>query len=168
MQLVKNENGFRNRYAKKMGLDHKEMAAMCFDWMRMMRERKKFVSSHPKKLEIAHKILEARQDKKCITFSATVEDAKKIKYGKVLSSKETKAKNRMTMAEFIDQPVGILNTSKKVDEGGDIPGLSVGIVLSGDSSKIRKRQRLGRVIRKESDKLAEMFTLVIRGTVDEM
>jgi superfamily II DNA or RNA helicase len=46
----------------------------------------------------------------------------------------------------------------------DVKGLSVGIVLSTDSSKIRKGQRLGRTIRFEEGKTAEFFTLLIRGT----
>ena len=45
--------------------------------------------------------------------------------------------------------------------------MSVGIIVSGDSSAIKKRQRLGRLIRKEGDKQAELFTLVIRGTMEE-
>ena len=36
--------------------------------------------------------------------------------------------------------------------------------MSIDSSKIRKSQRIGRVIRFEPNKEEEMFTLVIRGT----
>lgn len=35
--------------------------------------------SHPKKFEIADKILDARSDKKAITFSATIKDAEYFK-----------------------------------------------------------------------------------------
>jgi len=158
---------FRNTYAKKLGLSHKEVMAMAMDWMRTMNLRKKFVVAHPKKLEIAHKILEARSDKKCITFSATIKDAEKLKYGAVLSSKQTKKKNKITLEEFNNQMFGVIHTSKKLDEGADIKGLSVGIILSGDSSNIKKVQRFGRVLRKEDGKSAEMFTLIIRGTMEE-
>jgi superfamily II DNA or RNA helicase len=48
----------------------------------------------------------------------------------------------------------------------DIRGLSVGIVLSTDSSKIRHAQRFGRICRLEEGKTAEMFTLVIKDTVE--
>ena len=107
----------RNKYAKKMGLDAKEVMAMAMDWMRTMQLRKKFVISHPKKLEITHKILEARQDKKCITFSATIKDAERIKYGAILSSKQTKKKNKITLEEFNNQLFGTINTSQKLNEG---------------------------------------------------
>ena len=36
--------------------------------------------------------------------------------------------------------------------------------MSVDSSKIRKTQRVGRIIRLEEGKQAELFTLIIRGT----
>ena len=48
----------------------------------------------------------------------------------------------------------------------DLPGLSVGIVLGTDSSGIKAIQRLGRVIRKENDKQAEVFYLIINDTVE--
>ena len=54
-----------------------------------------------------------------------------------------------------------------VAEGADIKGLSLAVILSNSSSSIQLRQRLGRVIRKEGDKVAEIFDLVLRGTVEE-
>ncbi len=47
-----------------------------------------------------------------------------------------------------------------------MPGLSVGVVLGTDSSGIKAIQRLGRVIRKENDKQAEVFYLIINDTVE--
>ena len=38
------------------------------------------------------------------------------------------------------------------------------IILHTDSSKIRKTQRLGRSVRMEEGKVAEIFTLIIAGT----
>ncbi len=48
----------------------------------------------------------------------------------------------------------------------DVPGLSVGIIIGTDSSKIKSAQRLGRVIRKEGNKQAEVFYIVINNTVE--
>jgi superfamily II DNA or RNA helicase len=139
--------------------------AMGFN--RTLQARKKFIYEHPKKIELTNMILEHRQDKKCITFSKTIKIAEQIKYGKVLSSKETKKKGRMTLEEFKSASVGVLNTSKMLDEGADIPGLSVAVILGYDSSPTSKTQRIGRVIRKAENKVAEVFTLVIKGTVEE-
>lgn len=48
----------------------------------------------------------------------------------------------------------------------DIAGLSVAIVLGRDSSETKSIQRRGRVVRKEGDKMAEIFNLVIDQTVE--
>lgn len=48
----------------------------------------------------------------------------------------------------------------------DIAGLSVGIVLGTDSGKTKARQRLGRVIRHEEGKQAEMFYIILDNTVE--
>lgn len=155
---------FRNTYAKQMGLSPKDVLGMAMDWMRCMRKRKEFVMSHPKKLEVCKQILNARKDKKCITFSATIKDSEQLGVGQVLHSKQSKKKNAEIIKHFNEAESGVLCTSKAADQGVDIKGLSVGIIMSIDSSKIRKTQRTGRIIRFEEGKTAELFTLVIRGT----
>lgn len=155
---------FRNAYAKQLGVSNKEVMAMAMDWMRCMRLRKSFVQSHPKKIEICKKILNARSDKKCITFSPTIKDSESLKVGMVLHSKQSKKQNKEVLDKFNKASSGVLCTSKAADAGVDIPGLSVGIIMSIDSSKIRKTQRTGRVVRFEEGKTAELFTLIIKGT----
>lgn len=132
--------------------------------MRCMRLRKQFVQSHPKKIEIARKIINARKDKKILTFSATIADAEKIGTGLVLHSKQSKKLNEKILEEFKNSKATQLHTSKACDVGVDIPGLEVGIILSVDSSKIRKGQRYGRLCRFSPGKKAELFTLIIAGT----
>lgn len=136
-------------------------------FMRVVRARKDFINNHPKKIEIARKIIAARPVSKIITFSNNVKMAESIGMGgKVFSGRDSKKKGRMTIEEFSTLDNGVLHTIKKADEGLDVPGLSVAIILGLDSSKIRKTQRIGRVARKEGDKHAEIFTLVIDQTVE--
>jgi molecular chaperone DnaK (HSP70) len=68
----------RRKYAKKMGISEKIVMANAMGFMKAMKARKDFVMSHPKKIEIARKILDSRKDRKCITFSATIKDAEKF------------------------------------------------------------------------------------------
>lgn len=155
---------FRRRWCKENNLNFKEITAITYDWMRCLRLRKQFVQSHPKKFEIARKILDARQDKKCLTFSATIADAEKIGRGFVLHSKQSKKQNSEILDKFKKLKCGVLNSSKACNTGVDIDGLSVGIILSVNSSKITKVQTLGRICRFAPDKKAELFTLIIAGT----
>lgn len=145
----------------------KEILAHTYEFTRTLQARKKFINEHPKKIEIANLILEHRQNKKAITFSATTKMAEKIKYGWVLHSKITKKKRSMTMQEFEEVKQGVLNTSKALNQGSDISGVNLGILLGIDSSKTKKIQQRGRVIRYSPNKEAEIFTIVIKNTVEE-
>ena len=147
-----------------MGLDSKKTAAIALDWMRMMKKRKDFVMNHPKKIEIARKILEARPDKKAITFSATINTAEQIGIGETIHSQKKAKENKEILDRFNTQDRGVLNTSKSADQGLDLKGINLEVILHTDSSKIRKVQRVGRSIRYEYGKTTEIFTLVIAGT----
>lgn len=158
----------RRIFAKKMGYSEKQVMTIAMDWLRCMRQRNQFVRSHPKKFEITRKILNCRKDKKCITFSATISDTKKIGMGLTLHSQQSKVKNSKILQDFNTLTSGVINTAKSLDAGADIKHLSVAVILSGTSSSIQKRQRIGRIIRKEEGKIAEVFSLVIRNTQDEV
>lgn len=121
----------------------KEVTAVTFTWIRALQARKRFVMDHPKKLEITRKILAARPNSKAITFSATIKQAEKIGSGLVIHSGKTKKKNRITMEEFAKLPLGVIHTAKSLDEGADIPGLNLAIILCNTSSQTQKTQRVG-------------------------
>ena len=141
---------------------------MLAQFMKLLKKRKSFVLSHPKKFELANKILDYRKNKKCILFSSTIKDAELFKNrAYVLHSKKKKKENKEIIEKFNLEKIGNISTSKSCDAGVDIKGLSVGIIISGDSSTTRMVQRTGRCIRLEINKLAEMFSLVIAGTNDE-
>ena len=157
---------YRRVYAKRMGIPTKEIDAIVFTWGRALRGRKSFVMNHPKKLDITRKILAARPNSKAITFSATIKQAELIG-GFVVHSGMTKKKNRITMEEFSNMKTGVINSAKSLDEGADIKGLNLAIILCNSSSVTQKVQRMGRCIRFEEGKEAEIFTLVIKGTMEE-
>lgn len=133
---------YRRTYAKKMGIDNKTMDAIIFSWNRSLKGRKAFVMNHPKKIEITRKILSARKNCKAITFSATIAQAEKIGIGCVVHSGKTKKKNRMTLEEFSKLKTGVINTAKSLDEGADIKGLNLAIILCNTSSQTQKTQRV--------------------------
>lgn len=136
------------------------------NFMRALQKRKAFINNHPKKLELARKIINSRPFSKIITFSNNVKMAEAIGIGNVYSGKDSKKKGRMTIDEFKQVSTGVLNTIQRANEGLDIPNLSVAIIIGTDSSKIKSVQRTGRVVRKEGDKQAEIFNIVINQTVE--
>lgn len=159
----------RRKYAKKLGLDQKQFDAVCFGWMDRLRKRKKFVQSHPHKLDVARKILDARKDKKCIVFASTIKECEQLaqKNELVLHSQRSKKDNSATIDAFNQLNCGNVFSVRSAKTGLDLKGLSVEIIMNTDSSKISKVQAVGRTIRFEPGKQAEIFTLIIRNSVEE-
>lgn len=137
---------------------------MAAQWMKALHARKDFIENHPKKIEVCRKIVDARQNTKGIMFCPTIKFAESIKRGHVLHSKQKAIENRKAIEDFNNESNGWLCSAKALDEGVDLQGLTVGIQMSVDSSKIRSTQRRGRICRFAPGKTAEMFTLVINGT----
>jgi superfamily II DNA or RNA helicase len=159
--------GYRIGWAKRHGMEVKDVMIQGLGFLRSMKARKSFIYDHPKKIEIVDKIINARKHKKIITFTKTVEHAKLICCGEIYHGKLTPKKRAKLLKEFNDAESGVMNSCKALDVGADCPGVNVAIIISGDSSSITKRQRIGRAIRKEDDKIAEIWHFVIRGTVEE-
>ena len=177
MSMVKPNVGWKNKLAYRdtiyKGDDEQKkkdiLKAINYHsvrFMQTMQLRKSFINNHPKKVEIAKKIIEARSDKKIITFSNNVKMAESIGIGDVYTGRVSKKRSATMLEDFSIKSSGVLNTCAKANEGIDIPGLSVAIILGTDSSETKARQRRGRTVRKEDDKIAEVFYLVIKDTVE--
>lgn len=177
MSMVKPGIGWKNKLAYRdelyKGNDEKKKKEILQSinyhsvrFMQTMQQRKSFINNHPKKIEIAKKIIEARSDKKIITFSNNVNMAEAIGIGDVYTGKVSKKRSATMIEDFNAAETGVLNTCAKANEGLDIKGLSVAIILGTDSSETKARQRRGRTVRKEGDKIAEVFYLVIKDTIE--
>lgn len=157
----------QQKIAKQMNCQLSEVKAHAYAWKRALQFRKNFVANHPKKIEIAKKIINARKDKKIITFNTSIDQCNAYGFGYVVHSKQSKKKNEEILKEFSHCSSGVIHSSKLLIEGLDCPGLSVGIITGFTSSKTSRIQEIGRVIRKEEGKSAEVFTLVLRNTVEQ-
>lgn len=144
-------------------------------FIRTMTNRKNFIYHHPKKKEIANRILEAKKGQKGITFWSTIEDCMDVKYGKPYASPAqdndfTEKGNRETLDWFFSTPGAVINTVRALNIGFDCPEITFGIIAGFNSSKTDSMQRRGRVVRINkffADKSAELYYVVIQGTVDE-
>lgn len=145
----------------------KSITFNSMNFMRMIQKRKAYINNHPKKIEIARKIIEARSNSKIITFSNNIKMAESIGMnGQVYTGKDSKVKARANLEDFNNAKTGLIHSVSKLNEGADIKGLSVAIILGLDSSEIKAVQRRGRCIRFEKGKTAEIFNLVINQTVE--
>ena len=147
----------------------KEVTYHAMGFIDSIQKRKNFIYNHTSKIEIANLILNNRKDNKIITFSKAVKIARVLEKtcGTVYAGKLTKKQENEIINNFNSLKCGALHTSIKANEGLDVKGLSVGIVLGLDSSHTKALQQLGRIIRAEEGKHAEMFVLILRNTVEE-
>ena len=136
------------------------------NFMRALQKRKAFINNHPKKVEIARRIINALPFAKIITFSNNIKMAEAIGIGEVYTGKDSKKKARANLTEFNLQQTGCINSVKKLIEGADIQGLDTAIMLGIDSSETRATQARGRAIRFKEGKHALIFNIVINNTVE--
>ena len=166
MDLVQHPNKVKI-WAQKHGYPADKVKGFLAVFMRLLRQRKAFVMSHPKKFELANKILDARPNSKCIVFSATVRDAEMFKHRALtLHSQKKKKENAKILEQFNQMDVGIISSPKALNQGVDVKGLSVGVAITCDSSQTTNVQKIGRICRFEEGKQAEMFTLIVKNTIE--
>lgn len=76
--------------------------------------------------------------------------------------------NKNVLERFRTGDIRILIACKSMDEGIDVPDASIGIILSGTSTKRQRIQRLGRIIRKNEGKSrALLYYLHLADTSEE-
>ena len=84
-----------------------------------------------------------------------------------INNKNTNKKNEALLRDFNKAKYGVIHSSKSLNEGADIKGLNLAVILYNSSSSIERIQRYGRVIRAEEGKVAEIFSIIIRDTVED-
>lgn len=155
------------QYANKIGMKVNDLKKVVYAWNKALQFRKSFIANHPKKIEIAKKIIKAREDKKIITFNASVKQCEQYGSGYIVHSKQTKKKNQDIIEEFGKMSNACLHSVKMLEAGLNVPDINVGIAVGFNSSKISAVQTRGRCLRFEPGKQAEFFTLILKGTQEE-
>ena len=81
---------------------------------------------------------------------------------------QTKPKERRAVLRGLeDGATPVVVTSRVLNEGVDVPSVSVGVVLSGTSTVREHVQRLGRILRKAEGKHAVLYEVVTADTSEE-
>ena len=124
------------------------------------------------KAEAVKKIVEEelKNNSKILVFTQYVEQAKEL--GEILGAPvltgetDTRERKRI-LEEFRSAPRGVLVLTTVGDEGLDIPDVNVGIIVAGTGSRRQYIQRLGRLLRPGTNKVARLYEIVTRGTGEE-
>lgn len=122
------------------------------------------------KIEAIEKILMQHKKDKVIIFTRHKRVAGIISYLFCipLITGETPSNLRKEFLRlFRENKLSKLVAAEALDEGIDIPGASVGIIVSGRASNRQYVQRIGRLLRPKGGKKAIIYELVTEGTIEE-
>lgn len=115
---------------------------------------------------VAHLLHEHRHDR-AIVFTqdnATAYDVSRRFLIPAITHQTKVTERSEILAGLAEGTYTAVATSKVLNEGVDVPSVSVAIVMSGSGSVREHVQRLGRILRKHGDKRAVLYELVTAGT----
>lgn len=167
MSLV---SDWRNQitYAHDNNLELKEVRQCTYGFNHALQFRKSFIANHPHKIEVAKQILAARPQAKAITFNGSIAQCQAYGTGVVVHSNNTKKQNEELIKQFSESTGGaVIHSAKMLDEGFNVEAADLAIITGFNSSKHTATQRKGRVSRAYEGKIAEVYWLVLKNTVED-
>lgn len=135
------------------------------------RERERIVSLSESKLREAERILRLHPAAQALLFCGSREAAETVsrRLAVPMVTAHTPASERKGILDAVDEgAVRAVASVRVLDEGWDVPGAKLGIVL-GDSTRGGGRQhaqRLGRILRRQGDEVASLYEIVAAGTYE--
>lgn len=159
--------------------DDKTVSKMALGYLQMIFKRKSLVCMASERIFSVCDLIENLPfNEKIIIFGERICQAEELyqllqeqypeRVGRYHSQMGQQA-NKNVIERFREGAIRILITCKSLDEGIDIPEVSVGIILSGTSVKRQRVQRMGRIIRKaEGKERASLYYLHTADTAEDV
>jgi superfamily II DNA or RNA helicase len=134
------------------------------------RRQRQLALAAERKLAVLEQLLHAHRKDRTLVFTednATVYEIAQRHLVPAITH-QTRVKERSAILRaFNAGDLGVVVTSKVLNEGVDVPEANVAVVLSGSGSVREHVQRLGRILRKRAGKRAVLYEVVSRGTGEE-
>jgi len=121
------------------------------------------------KLEALERLLHAHRGDRTLVFTEDNATVYRIaeRFLVPVITHQTKVKERIEILKAFNQgALGVVVTSKVLNEGVNVPEANVAVVLSGSGSVREHVQRLGRILRKREGKRAVLYELVAADTAE--
>lgn len=132
-------------------------------------DRERVVALSERKVDEAARLLRLYPAERAILFCGGAEAAERVsrRFAIPLIRADTPASERKSMLTAIDTgEIRAVASVKVLDEGWDVPSAKLGIVL-GDTTRGGRRQhvqRLGRLLRRQRDRVASLYEIVVADT----
>jgi len=125
-----------------------------------MNERKDLVNNYPLKFEVAKQICQNHIGEKTLIFNQYNKQTSKLYWhlldvgvkSQIIHSDLDKEVREQNLIDFKLDKFDVLLTTKVLDEGYNLPKISVAVIMAGDSTARQTIQRMGRVLRKKKKK----------------
>jgi superfamily II DNA or RNA helicase len=160
----------KNKKLKELIVLAKNGNNNAIEALKVYNEIKKVVNFAQNKMLKIEEILNKEKGKKILIFTQYVDQAEEIarRFNTLLiSGKMSKNERKKILDTFKFMKSGILTLTTVGDEGLDIPDASVGIIVTGTSSRRQFIQRLGRILRPVNGKRAILYEIIVAGTQEE-
>jgi superfamily II DNA or RNA helicase len=139
-------------------------------WSAMTMRKWMCYENESKLLEVL-KILQAYPDKKWILFNKSIKFAEKLQklipQSLIYHSKLNNAKREEVLEKYSNTKKAVLIAVDALNAGLDVPDANAALEISYTSVPLTYQQRVGRVTRKEENKIALLINLYTIGTVEE-
>ncbi len=129
---------------------------------------------NPEKIRVIREIVQKHRDEKIFIFTGSIKFAEMIATSikdiipvAVLTAKTSEIEEKSITKSFIEGHIRALVLVKKGEEGLDVGDASVAIIAGGTKQVREFIQRVGRVLRGGPSKLAWVYEIVTRNTIEE-
>ncbi|HSJ08721.1 MAG TPA: DEAD/DEAH box helicase [Longimicrobiales bacterium] len=168
------ERGYRERYedrtvAWKVFMAETRRSAAARRAHRAFQERERLIALPEAKLRETARLLRLFRGETALVFCGSTDAAERVSrhFALPMITANTPASERKALLDRIESGAirGVASV-RVLDEGWDVPSAKLGIVL-GDSTKGSKRQhaqRLGRLLRRQGERVASLFEVVVSDT----
>lgn len=134
-------------------------------WYQMRR----IIAGAEAKLDTLEELFHRHASERVIVFTATNQMAYRISQLFLIPAitHQTNARERKTILQrFEGGQYKAIVTSRVLNEGVDVPEAAIAIILGGSGSAREHTQRLGRILRQRENKLAVLYEITARGTME--
>ena len=137
--------------------------------LKAYQEQRRLALAAESKVSVLGELIARHQGEKLVFFAhdnRTVYDVSRRFLVPVITHETPTAERRVILEGLEQGRWRVVGTSRVLNEGVDMPDVSVGVVLSGTGSVREHVQRLGRILRRREGKRATLYELVTADTVD--
>lgn len=144
---------------------------LAAQFMNSIRGRRKVVQHAAYKIDETKEIIDHYENEKILTFGGTNAFADEIAEcvdGISYHSGKTPKKRENILECFRDGGCRVLCTTKALNQGFDVPDVGIGIIVGLDSKALPMIQRIGRLLRKNEDKIGKIYILYVKDSQEEV